>query len=898
MIRAPSSASRRTLLLLMLAPAAAEAQGFGAVIGRVVDTVARAPLSGVTVRAAGALRPAITRLDGSYRLELPAGRHEIRTHIIGFASIADSVTVNPGETIRLDFALLRSALQLDEVSTIGRRSGDRTVTDSPVPVDLVIAEAMQRTGLTETWEALQRLVPSINVPHAPRGDDQLRPVTLRGLTPAQVLVLVNGKRRHPSAVLNATPTLNASGLTDLATIPTGVIERIEVLRDGAAAQYGSDAIAGVVNVVLKSGERREGRSAFGRVHTSEEGRPFRDGGLINLQGTVGMLLGGGAEVTLSAQYRNRDGTNRAYPDLRTQYFTGDPRNDNPKVVSSHEGDADVREGSLMISAMVPLGRDIEAYGFGGGASRDGTSVDLFVRPNDVRTVRGIHPDGFLPETARASRDASGVVGLRGTLRGWRWDLSAGLGRSAIGYDIDHTNNVTLGLSSPTSFYTGALRARQGTANADLFRQVDIGLEASLTLGVGGELRRDSYQLLPGEPDSYRDGGVRVLDGPSAGRPATVVGSVGMVGFRPTDAVSASRRSAAGYFEVGSRIARWLTLEGAARAERYSDFGSTTDGKFAGRVEPIRGVALRGAFGTGFRAPSLAESNFASTRNILRLVNGVNTAYLVRTLPVHTREAQLLGASPLRPETSHNRSAGIILDVAGLPRVSADYYAIDIDDRIILSGEFVDTSVTRLLESAGFPGIAGGRYYTNAIDTETRGVDVVVQHGWTIGPTGLLRLTGGYNHTRSRVTRISPTPAALSAFQTILFNRAERGKIEQGQPRTTIALTANYSAGPVELNLHQQRFGEASLLDTSDPAGDQTVRARWLTDVGISSLLSRRVRVGVGVQNLFDAYPDEWRDWKDGVDATGMSINGIYRYPGAVSPFGMNGRTVTVQLSYR
>jgi iron complex outermembrane receptor protein len=895
----PASSPRRWALLLpILAPAAAEAQGFGAVAGTVVDAGSRAPLSGVTVRAAGALRPAITRLDGTYRLELPAGSHGIRTRIIGYASVAESVAVRRGETTRLDFALQRSAVQLDELTAIGRRGGERTVTETPVPVDLVSADAMQSTGLIETWEALQRLVPSVNVPHVPRSDDHFRPVTLRGLAPAQVLILVNGKRRHPAAVLLSSPVLNASGLTDLNTIPTGAIERIEVLRDGAAAQYGSDAIAGVVNVVLKSGERREARSALGRTHTSEGGRAFRDGRLVDLEGTVGVLLGRGAEILLSARYRNRDGTNRAYPDLRTQYFAGDPRNENPPVISSHEGDGDVRDRSFMLSAIVPLGRHLEAYGFGGGADRDGTAVDLFVRPNDPRTVRPIHPDGFLPEIARTIRDASGVIGLRGTARGWRWDLSAGVGRSSIRYQVHGTNNVTLGAESPTSFFTGELRARQWTTNADLARTVDIGLEGPLTIGVGGELRRDGYDLLAGEPDSYRDGGVRILDGPLAGRPATVVGSVGMLGFRPADAVGAARHSAAGYLELGGGIAPWLGVDLAGRSERYSDFGSTTDGKLALRVEPIGGLALRGAIGTGFRAPSLPESWFANTRNILRLVNGVNTVYLVRTLPVHTPEARLLGAKPLRPETSRNLSAGIVLDVAGAPRLSADYYAIDIQDRIVLSGEFVDTSVTRLFEEAGFRGIAGGRYFTNAIDTETRGLDVVVQHGWTIDARGVLRLTGGYSHTRTRVTRVSATPPALSAFQSTLFNRVERGKIERGQPRTTFALTTNYRMGRLELNLHQQRFGEASLLDTSDPAADQTVRAKWLTDIGIAYLPHRRLRAAVSAQNLFDVYPDEWRDWKDGANATGMSINGIYRYPGGISPFGMSGRTVTVQLSYR
>jgi iron complex outermembrane recepter protein len=457
--------------------------------------------------------------------------------------------------------------------------------------------------------------------------------------------------------------------------------------------------------------------------------------------------------------------------------------------------------------------------------------------------------------------------------------------------------VTLGAESPTSFFAGALRAREWTANADFSRQVAVGLPGPLTIGVGGELRREVYDLIAGEPDSYRDGGVLILDGPSAGRPATVVGSIGMVGFRPVDAVSASRHSLATYIELGSRIAPWLALDLAGRGERYSDFGPTTDGKIALRVEPIGGVALRGALGTGFRAPSLAESYFASTRSILRLVNGVNTAYLVRTLPVHTLEAQLLGAVPLRPETSSNRSAGVVLELAGGLRLTADYYAIDIDDRIVLSGEFVDTSVTRLLKEAGFRGIAGGRYFTNAVDTETRGIDIVVQHGWMIGRRGSLRLTGGYNHTRTRVTRVSATPPALAAFQSTLFNRVERGKLERGQPRTTVALTAQYGVGPLEFNLHQQRFGEAALLDTSDPAGDQTVRARWITDIDVAYRLHPRLRAALSAQNLFDVYPDEWRDWKDGVNATGMSINGIYRYPGAVSPFGMNGRTVTVRLSY-
>ncbi len=873
------------------------AQSLATITGRVTNAETNVPLSGVAVRVVGAQQVAVTRADGAYRLQLKHGRYELRAAQLGFAPVTHSVTVMVDQTTVQDFALAPSAVPLDEVVTIGTRRVDRTVTQSPLPVDVIPETALETTGFVETWQALQRLVPSLNVPHIPLGDDHLRPITLRGLSPNQVLVLVNGKRRHSAAVLQGGPVLNGSTPVDINTIPTSAIDRIEVLRDGAAAQYGSDAIAGVVNIVLKSGERREARTSFGQVFSSEGGRDFRDGRVVDVNATYGALLPRGAHMAVNAELRRHASTNRAYPDLREQYLTGDPRNNNPPRISSHEGDGEARDVGFLINGGIPLRMGIEFYGFGGATQRNGSAQSAFFRrANDVRTVRAIHPDGFLSEIGTGVLDYSATAGARGSARSWRWDLSSAFGGNSVRYDVHNSNNVSLGTSSPTDFFAGKLDARQWTSNLDLSRELNVGLPEPINVGTGLEFRIDRYRIRAGEPDSYRDGGAPILGGDSAGKPSAI-GSQGMLGFRPGDEVDASRNSLGAYVDLESHIARRMLLNVAGRVERYSDFGSTSNGKIAARFELLRGVAIRGAASTGFRAPSLTQSYFSTTRGILRLVNGVNTTFIIRTMPVNTPEAQVLGAKPLRPETSLNLSSGIVVDIPHLPTLTADYYAIDIDDRIVGSGELVGPAVTLLFEQHGLRGIAGGSYFTNAIDTRTRGIDLVATQGLLLGTAGRVQWTGGFNQTSTRVTRVAETPPELTSFQSVLFNRAERGKFEVGQPRRTIVLTTNYWVRNVNVTLHNQRFGQALLLDNKDPVNDQTVKAKWITDLGVSYQL-RRYTLAANANNLFDVYPDEWNDFKLGVQALGMSNRGIFRYPGGISPFGMNGRTVYVHVSYR
>jgi iron complex outermembrane receptor protein len=888
----------RAVLSLIVLAVSASAQTTGTIVGTVRDNDG-ALVTGVAVRALGTSRVAVTRGDGIYRMQLPPGTYELQASLLGFATTTSTVTVVAGQTATHDFALVPSALPMNEVVAIGTRLPARSTTESPVPVDVIPEAVIQNVGLIETSQILQRLAPSVNFPRTAINDgtDHVRPVTLRGLAPDQLLVLVNGKRRHNTALVHVNGSVGrGSTSVDLNAIPSSAIERIEVLRDGAAAQYGSDAIAGVVNVVLKTGERREATTTFGRVQSSENGRDFTDGEHVNINGTYGVLLKQGGFFTLNGEYRNRERTNRAYPDQRTQYFAGDPREAEPDVISSWQGDGDSEDFGGFLNGVLPVGAGgTELYAFGGITKREGMAAGFFRRANDNRTVRALHPDGFLPEIGSNILDLSGAAGVRGRLSAWRWDLSTVYGGNSFEFSVHNSNNVTLGTGSPTVFNAGTLKFAQWTTNLDFSRAFDLGWRHPVNVGVGAEFRLDSYQIEPGEPDSYRDGGQPVLDGPSAGAQGALGAQV-FPGFRPSDEADESRSNVAAYLDLESKLTDRLLLNIAGRIENYSDFGSTADGRVAARVEIARGFAVRGAAGTGFRAPSLGQSWFSATSTNFIVVNGVNTPFDVRTFPVATGEARLLGAADLKPEESTNLSGGFSLDLPFGLQLTADYYAIDIDDRIVLSGNFTQAAVRDYLAANGYPGVGGGRFFTNAIDTETRGFDIVASYGFILGSNAQLRLTGGYNQNETTVKRIASTPPELAQFQSTLFDRTQVGLIEHGQPENNINLTANLTAGALGVNLHNQRFGEVAQYNL-DPALDQTFSAKWVTDVDVSYKLLQRVRVALGANNIFDVYPDEWKDWDQGVSGA-LTTNGIYRYPGLTSPWGMNGRTVYVRLSYR
>ena len=711
-------------------------------------------------------------------------------------------------------------------------------------------------------------------------------------------MLVNGKRRHAAAALlgNTLTGVTNAAFTDLGVIPATVIDHIDILRDGASAQYGSDAIGGVVNIVLKSGKRRDLRASVGQVLSSDGGRSLRDGRLVDVDATAGILARSGAHLTLSGELRHRGETNRSYPDHRQQYFAGDPRNDDPPPLRSALAAGAPDDVNLFFRTATPFRAAAEAYAYAGASYRNGLTWDAFRRPFANNTVRSIFPDGFLPEIETRNSNLSGLAGLRGSSgHGWRWDVSTGWGGNRVVYHGGNTNNPSMGAASPTDFYLGCVDAEQWTSNIDALRKLKI-RSLPVTLAGGGELRVEKYRIRAGDDASWSDGGVRILDGPNAGNPAPV-GAEGKLGFRPDDEASVKRASTALYLEVDSRPLQKLLLQSAVRAEHYTDFGSTSDGKLAARFEFARGAALRGSVSTGFRAPALTQQYLSATNTVPGQVNGAFRVLFLHTFPVNSKVAKLMGAIPLRPETSVNLSAGLILNRRDFPVVTVDYYQIDIDDRIGLVGRVTHPSFVKLFDENGFRGINAGTYFRNNVDTRTRGVDVVASHALLVNRSSVTRLFAGYNHNQSRVTHVAPRPPELEIdTDAARFTRTQRGMVEHGQPRQTITAGMEFTTDRLGLNLHSQRSGPTARLDMTDPDLDQHLRAKWIINVRASYRLQPRLELAFSAANLFDVYPTENNTFEEDVK-TGKDA-GLSRYNGELSPFGMNGRTIYVQLSYR
>lgn len=874
-----------SLALLLALTATAAAQTMGTVTGRVTDASSGTPVPDAQVRVIGSITGVMTRTDGTYRLVVPPGRYELRVSRIGYAAARDSVTVDAAVTVTKDFRLEQTGLSLDQIVVTGTRRPDRTAVEAPVPVDVLSAEDLQNTGLTETSQVIQMLAPSFNFPRPSVNDgtDHVRPATLRGLGPDQVLVLVNGKRRHTTALVHVNGSVGrGSTSVDLNAIPVSAIERIEILRDGAAAQYGSDAIAGVINVVLRADANRSISASLGQ--TSEG-----DGRVTQVQTNYGVGFANNGVLHISAEFRDRDSTNRARPDITSQCTSGSFTVPNCVEGSrlSWAGDAGTRDWGAFMNTALPFSNGMELYAFGGYSKREGIAAGFFRRAFDDRTVRAFYPNGFLPLISSDIADASLSAGVRGVLSGWAWDLGGVYGQNAFEFGVHNSVNTSMGTSSPRDFYAGALRFNQMTFNGDITRQFGTWL-GLLNVAVGAEFRRDNFKLERGDESSYRVGTSNILDGPNAGRPAAPFAQV-FPGFRPEDETDASRNNVAGYVDLELSPTDRLLIGVAGRAERYSDFGSTTDAKLALRYELLPGLAVRGAMQTGFRAPSLGQSYFSAVSTNFIIVSGVSTPFEIRTFAVGSQGGQLLGAVPLQPEESENVSAGITFNPVRFFSLTADWYRVNIDERIVLSGNFVDTSVANLLARNGIPGVSGARYFTNAVDTKTTGLDIVTSFAIDLKTSGLLRFTGGYNENRTKVLRVDPTPPQLAAVSAALFDRTERSRLEEGQPRNRISLTSTYDLNRFGLMLHTSRYGKiVSRPSQTTAANDQVFQPKWITDLSLSYKLTSQFSVALSGSNIFDVYPD--------TNITPNQTRGIYLYSG-LTPFGFNGTFWSVRATY-
>ena len=794
------------------------------------------------------------------------------------------------------------AVLLEAFVSTGTRFNDRTVIQSPVPIDIVTSKDMQQGGYTEVSQMLQAVVPSFNFPRASLtdGTDHIRPATLRGLAPDQVLVLVNGKRRHTSALVNVNGSIGRGSVSvDFNAFPSSAIDRVEVLRDGASAQYGSDAIAGVINVILRKDLGWGFDATYG---ATKEG----DGRDLKLSAYAGTQLGQSGSLFVTVYTREHSPTNRSALDTRQQYFgrnaagatttisgnfgsgTGatpangalDPREGTVNRLNHRYGDPRINERGFFVNGET-LFAGYTAYFFGGATQRHGEGAGFARRAGDDRTVRAIWADGFLPVIQSNIHDLSAGGGLKGKIADdWNMDVSTVIGSNALAYTTAQSNNVTLGAASPRSFYAGTLTFQQHTTNLDLTNRYNLGGHKPLKIALGGEFRHDHYSIRPGTPDSYRDGGVRVLDGPNAGAQAAPGAQV-FAGFRPSDSGSRRRDSYSFYADAEQDITeRWL-VSLAGRFENFSDFGNETTWKLATRFQLAPEVAVRGSISTGFRAPHLAQQWFSATST--NFIGGV--PFENKTFPVTDPVAKALGAQPLKPETSLNESIGFTWQPTSAFTSSIDFYQVKIEDRIVLSSNFTGgagSPFLAYLASQGLVGTTGGRYFTNAVDTRTRGVDLSTRYVWRQTKDSKLTLTGGLNLNQTKATKIRATPSQLAAvgITTPLFDLTERIRMEKGQPRNTLNLAAAYDCGPWSFLLRNVRHGDVeavqfsgatpaqiaaltpgidSYLRPTDPvsANSQLVqryKAKWTTDVDVTFRASKNLTLSVGANNVFDVMP--------------------------------------------
>ena len=766
----------------------------------------------------------------------------------------------------------KDARTLDTLIVTGTRVADRTVAESQSPIDIITPETLEATGTTELATALARALPSLNFPRPAMADGTsgVRPAQLRGLSPDQVLILVNGKRRHISAMVNVNGTIGrGSSAVDLNTIPVAAIERVEVLRDGASAQYGSDAIGGVVNIVLK-GSGDGGSLALGGGQYSEG-----DGKQWQLSGDAGLTLsGGGGTVHVAAQTGHQDMTNRSGAYQGTAPNTGNF----PGVgeTAFKLGDPDVDQSALSINADLKVGDNTSLYLTAMGSNRDITSFAFYRSKNHSgqgALLAQVYPDGYVPEINQDARDRSVVLGLKGvSAGGWNWDVSYNFGENRLGFRTQNTINYALGVNSPRSFYDGALDYKQQVVNADISKPIDIGLAYPATLSFGAEYRNESWEQSAGEPDSYFGSGAQ-----------------GFGGFTPRNAGSYERHNYAVYAGLEGDFTDKFSAGVAGRYEDYSDFGNQFSGKLSARYAFTEAAALRATVATGFRAPSLSQQHYqAVTTNIIS-----GTAYETGTFPAAGAAAQALGAEPLKAETSLSYSLGLVLQPAERVYVTVDAYQINIDDRIVLSSNLNianNAAAQAVLANLGITNVTSARYFNNAIDTRTRGIDVVGT--WNVPlQASTLNLTASYNYNKTDVTRIAPNPAALDALGANLerMGRDERGRIEEGFPRDKFALGAGWNLQHWDFNAGATRYGTFTGRHATNPAQDQTYGAKWTLDLSANFRPDEHWIVTLGADNALDEYPEQ--------NTYANSTFGLIPYS-LYSPFGFNGRYVYGRVSYK
>ena len=757
----------------------------------------------------------------------------------------------------------------------GTRQTTRTVAESLAPIDVLGAKDLESSGKQSVRDLLGTLVPSINVSNNGAGASwAVRTLSLRGLGGDQLLVLVNGKRRHNTATLFINgATQNGQSPPDLDLIPGNAISRIEVLRDGASAQYGSDAIAGVVNIILKNDTK--GGAALTLGSTADNG-----GWQGRWQIDKGFSLGpDGGYIHLSGDGVLQDNTITQSSPIAGQFYpTGDPRNASPNRIRAKYGQPQVIGGNVGYDAMLPVGESVELYSFGTFSKRHAAGWLTYRLPTAFNNNIALYPEGYIPRIHVYDRDFQYAAGVRGEVGdGYHFDLSSSYAQNQVKYAQTTSYNTSLGINSPGRFYLGKLRFDEWTTNLDLSKDIEIGLAGPLALAAGGEYRRDKFRISPGDPSSYFG-----------------VGSQGVTGFPPSGSGSWKRDNWSAYLNLEGKIIEGLEFGLAGRHEDYSDFGTTDTGKASLRIEPMRGLAFRGTASTGFRAPTLQQQHYASSSTIGVVQSGVIVLLPVIALPVNSPAAVALGAVPLKPEKSTSFSLGTVLTPAPNLNITIDAYQIKVKDRILLSETLQGQSVVDILRANGNQSAFGALIFSNAADTRTRGLDIVGTYRAGLGNMGVATLSLSANFNKTLFTHIDPPPIGAAAF----IGRSRQGDLSEGTPRNKFIANVLWEKDDFNLNLRATRYGkvvqraasavryDADFLSCptvgvgSCVSGfvDETLKPKVIVDLELGYKLAKGVKLSIGANNLLNTYPNKLKP----VNRAVGSLYNMY------APYGISG----------
>ena len=847
------------------------------VSGTVTDSNGE-PLVGVSVVIKGTGKGTLSDVNGNYKLTVEKGDVLVFS-FVGFKT--QEYPVGEGATIDIK---LEDGESLSTMTVVGSRfTKPRSDVDRPVPIDVITVKDIQQTAQVDLGQAIHYSAPSFNAVKFGINDAApfVDPATLRGLGPDQVLMLVNNKRRHKVSFLSINDGVGKGQVgTDINVVPALSLKRVEILRDGAAAQYGSDAIAGVINLQLNNASKGGAVTAYYGQGYSKPNVDIKglkapvltqDGGSYNLSANVGLKLGTNGFLNATGTYAHSDPYDRSGTWTGNFYSSVKATNDSllaarkPNLDRAILGGAESTTYGLFINAGMPINANWDFYSFGGYTKKH-VVTGVFTRApsNAARRVLAIFPDGYNPIAPADLQDVSITAGVKGKLgSGWALDLSAGHGSNQVDWYAENTVNPSLGAASPTSFYVGQTYVNQTLFNADISKSFREGSYPNFSLAAGTEIRGERFRQRAGDEAAWKPGSIKGVD----------VGSSGREGFSERTAVNKTRTNVGVYVEGESDITKEFLVGAAVRFENYTDFGSDISAKANARYKILPQLAVRGSVSRGFRAPSMTQAYYSNYVNIS--FDNAGNSIFNPIISATSDLAKAIGITDgLKKETSIDFSGGITSKIGENFSFTADAFQIDVDDRIMLSS----TIVTKGIPIFDQQFIPSTTVFVNAIDTRTRGLEFVAGYDSKIGEKSKIALNAAFSlmETTLRNTRTLTTPtgkvldvADLTATQ----------YITDGQPKNKLILSANYKIGKVGLLVRATQFGTVkdplALYDT-DLNGDgkfanytlngttftevngavqAPFSARTLLDVSVSYNFTEKISLSLGVNNLTDEYPD-------------------------------------------